>query len=105
MANLQLIISAVGRASGTLSSIEKKAGGVGKAMGTVMKAGALGAAAGLAVAVPGVISAGQAASDLNEAVNKAQVTFGKATPAIEKFAETSAKSFGISRRAAFDYTS
>jgi len=45
-----------------------------------------------------------AASDLNEAVSKANVTFGDSASLIQDFASDSAKSFGVSKRAANEYT-
>jgi len=44
------------------------------------------------------------ASDLAESVSKAGVVFGSSASAVEKFAETSATSFGISKRAAYEAT-
>lgn len=46
----------------------------------------------------------KAASDLGEAQNKANVTFGEAASVIQEFAAASADAFGISRRAANEYT-
>lgn len=62
----------------------------------------------LGVTLPGIV-AGRAAikmaSDLTESANNVQVTFGSASSIIERFGETSAKSFAISQRAANDFTS
>lgn len=44
------------------------------------------------------------ASDLEESVNKANVTFGDAASVVQQFAQTSADSFGISQRAANEYS-
>jgi hypothetical protein len=52
----------------------------------------------------GAITAVKAASDLTESVNKATVVFGDATDKVNTFAETSADKFGISKRAAFEYS-
>lgn len=46
----------------------------------------------------------KAAMDLEESFNKATVTFGAFSRTVEDFAETSAKSFGISKQAAFEYS-
>ncbi len=51
------------------------------------------------------LSAVNAASDLDEAVNKASETFGRHVVIVEEFAATSANAFGISERAANDYAS
>ena len=59
--------------------------------------------AGAAVAGIG-IAAIKFASDLDEAINKAEVTFGDASGVIAAFALDSATSFGISKRAANEYT-
>jgi len=102
-ANLAIVIKAHDQAGATLDSLNKKAGGLGKTFGTVLKVGALGAAAGIAASIPVVISAVQAASSLNEAVNKSAVTFGKSIGIVSEFADTSARKFGISERAANEY--
>ena len=102
-ANLAITIKAHDQASATLNAVSEKAGGLGKTFGTALKVGALGAAAGIAATIPVAISAVQAASSLNESVNKAAVTFGKAIGPVTEFADTSARKFGISRRAANEY--
>lgn len=55
-ANLQVIVSAVDHASGVLGKVDKEASGLGKTMGTVLRVGALGAAAGIGVAIAAGIS-------------------------------------------------
>lgn len=60
------------------------------------------AVTGALVGVAGVSV--KAASDLGEAQNKANVTFGQAAGIIQDFAKTSADAFGISRKAANEYT-
>lgn len=50
-ANLQLLISAVDNASGTLNKIDKAGGSLGKTLGTALKVGALAGAAGIGIAV------------------------------------------------------
>src|SRR3972149_8296085 len=46
----------------------------------------------------------KAFSDLNESVNKAQVAFGRSSKAVSDFAATSARSYGISKRNANEYS-
>ena len=60
-------------------------------------------AVGGAIAGLGVIGI-KAASDLDEAMNKAMVTFGDASDVVRDFAATSADSFGLSKAAAFEYS-
>ena len=50
-------------------------------------------------------SAINAASDLEESSSKVAVTFGTARKRIEEFGKSSAEAFGISKRAAFDFSS
>lgn len=102
-ANLQLVITAVDKATGVLSDVGDKAGKSGGLMGTAFKLGALGAAAGIGVAALASVKFVNAAADLNESINKANVVFGNSIGVIENFADTSAKSFGISKNAAFSY--
>lgn len=63
--------------------------------------------AGASVAIGGAVVIGKsfadAASDLNEAINKANVVFGAHSDVISAFAKTSASSYGISQRAANEY--
>lgn len=47
----------------------------------------------------------QAASDLNETQNKANVIFGKQAQMMDSWADGAAKSFGLSKAAALDYSS
>ena len=51
----------------------------------------------------GAIAGAKAASDLEEAVNKASEVFGPATDRVSTFAETSAEKFAVSKRAANEY--
>lgn len=88
----KIVITADDKASGKLDGISNKAKSMRKAF--------------LAVSgvVTGVgIASIKFASDLDEAVNKAAVTFGNASSVVKDFAETSAQSFGISERAANEY--
>src|SRR6185369_15759735 len=59
--------------------------------------GAFLGAAGFTAVVKDSINA---ASDLHEQMNKGQVVFGKSSKAVEEFAKTSAKSFGIAEDSA-----
>jgi hypothetical protein len=77
--------------------VGKSAGLTGKAIG-----------AGLAVAGPlaaaGLYKAVQAASDLDEQLNKTRVVFGAASQEVISFSETTAESLGISQRATLEAT-
>ena len=88
----KIVITADDKASGKLDGISEKA----KKMRTAFLA-VSGAVTGV-----GLVSV-KFASDLNEAVNKAAVTFGDASRVVEEFAKTSADTFGISKRAANEY--
>ncbi len=60
-------------------------------------------AAGTALVAFGAVTV-KAASDLTEATNKSAVVFGKHQQQVEDFARTSARTYGISKRAAFEYS-
>lgn len=64
------------------------------------------AKAGLAAAAIGIVAFGakavSAASDLGEAVNKSNVIFGRNAEEIEKWAETGARAFGLSKTEALE---
>ena len=65
-------------------------------------------ATGLAIAGTvgaGLVRMGQQASDLQETISKTRVIFGDVAGDIEKFAETTADSLGLSKRAALDAAS
>lgn len=65
-----------------------------------MRGPLLGVVAGIGgLAIVGV----KAASDLEESMNKAMVTFGSASGKVTQFAATSARDFGISKAAANEY--
>ena len=102
-ANLQLVISATDRASATLDKVKGKVSGVASGMRNALMPAAALAGVGLGALSVGALKAVRSASDLNEALNKAVVTFGKASEIVTEFAETSAKKFGISERAANEY--
>ena len=88
----KIVITADDKASGTLDGISKKAKDMRKAFLAVS-----GAVTGV-----GLVSI-KFASDLDEAINKATVTFGNASGVVKEFGEASAASFGISERAANEY--
>lgn len=105
MANeVKIRITGEDRASGEFDRVERKARGLGGTLRSMAPL-ALGAGAALGGLAYGASKFADAASDLNEATNKANVTFGEHSDVIEDFAESSARSFGISRRAANDYAS
>ena len=89
----KIVITADDKASEKLSSLGEKA----KQMRVAFLAVA-GVAAGAGIASV------KFASDLDEAVNKANVTFGESAAVIKEFADTSAESFGLSAKAANEYT-
>ena len=92
-----------GVANAKLASLDEKAKGAAKSIGT-LAAGA-GALAGTAV-VMFLKNAVSAASDLNETVSKTGQVFGKSSlPALENFADGAAKSLGQSKQAALDAVS
>lgn len=103
-ADLSIVVVLKDKASKALDGIRGKAGKLGATLAKVGRIAALGLAAGLAIGTKLAIDAIGAASDLEEAVNKAAVTFGEAVHPIEKFAVTSAKSFGISKAKALEYS-
>jgi hypothetical protein len=88
----KIVITADDKASGALDGISKKAKSMRKAFLAVS-----GAVTGV-----GIVSI-KFASDLDEAINKATVTFGNASGVVKEFGEASAASFGISERAANEY--
>jgi hypothetical protein len=88
----KIVVTADDKASKKLTGITAKA----KQMRTAFLAVG-GAATGLGIASI------KFASDLDEAANKAAVTFGEAAGLVQDFAKTSATQFGISERAANEY--
>lgn len=79
----------------------------GRLKGAIAKVGPLAAAGGAAAAAGfGLLakSAVDAASDVSESLSKNRVLFRKYAKDVEQFAETSAKSYGISKRSALEYT-
>lgn len=97
---------------GRLGSAAKRSGqamaDAGRRSGAAMKAAGSAMASGVAVA--GVAFAAVAtdavklANDISESTSKNSVLFGKQAKEAQKFAATSAKSFGISKRAALEFT-
>lgn len=102
-ANLEIVIKGIDHASGVFKNVDDHATKAGSAMGTILKAGALAAGAGLVGAGFAAVKFIGAASDLNESINKSTVVFGAANKIVEDFAATSAKSFGIAKGEAFAY--
>lgn len=75
--------------------------GIGKIALGGLAIGAVAAVGAIATIGPASISA---ASDLNESMSKANVVFGDSIKTIEKFAQTSAESFGIAKQVAYEST-
>lgn len=84
---------ALGRFEGHLGSIQRRAQALRLPLTIAFGA----AAAGATLAV-------RAASDYDEAMNKASVTFGDHVDVVQEFARTSADAFGISKTAANEYS-
>lgn len=78
------------------SSLDKVGTGLQKAGAGMITFGA--------VAVAGLLSAGDAASDLNEVASKSETVFGEASEKVTDFAENAAK-IGLSKRAALEAAS
>lgn len=102
-AELAILIKARDDASAKLDGIGRKSEGLGAKLRKLAPF-ALGAGAAIGGLAFGAKKFADAASDLSEAQNKATVTFGESSDVIEEFAATSARSFGISERAANEYT-
>lgn len=106
-AEVSIVIKARDEASRVLNGVR---GAMGNVTGAVGRFGGamrnslpiIGAVVGGAAALGFAFA--NAASDLGEAENKALVTFGDFSDGIAEFAETSARQFGISKRAANEYT-
>jgi len=95
-AELAILIKARDTASKTI-------GKIGKAMQGLKKIATVAALAAAAALAAFAVSAVKAASDLEEAVNKSNEVFGASVQLVREFAETSADSFGLSKRAANEY--
>jgi hypothetical protein len=106
--NLQVVIS--GDAKSLNRAFNEAGVSAGRAETKMSKFGGmlrtLGPAAGIASV--GFIALGKsavdAASDVNESLTKNQVLFGKYAQGVKAFSEQSAKSFGVSKAAALEYT-
>lgn len=107
---LEIVIRARDEASGVLGKISGETATAGGRLGAAGAAfSRFGTAASqaiipLAAAGVAVTNFTSAAANANEAANKAAVVFGQSTPEIEEFARASATAFGLSRRAALEYT-
>jgi len=105
MADRTLKVEIIGDASSlnkALGSVSKSTTGASKAFGQLAKAGALvGAALGVAAAV-GIKKSIDAASDLQEQVNKANVVFAGSQKQVLAWSKGLESSFGLSQRAALE---
>jgi hypothetical protein len=68
-----------------------------------LKKMALPAAAAFAAVAVGGYKAAQAASDLNETINKTNVIFGQAAKSVQTFASSAAKNLGMANQEALDF--
>lgn len=84
----------------SMTEADAKGKNVTSTFGRMKVMGALAFAAVAAAAIKFGVAATQAASDQNEALNKAQVVFGEYSQRVEDFAKSAALSFGISTTAA-----
>jgi hypothetical protein len=97
--NIQIIISAVDRASGVFKKTENSL------QRMAQTAQITGAAMTAAITVPLTMVANksiEAASGLAEALNKSNVAFASSSAEMEKWAEGGARAFGMSKRAALE---
>lgn len=79
-------------------------GGIKKSFAAVGRTAAVGLAAGAAGFMVLGKSAIDAASDVNESLSKNEKLFGRHAKSVERFAGSSAKSYGISKKATLEYT-
>lgn len=107
MADTSLLFNIIGR-DRTGPAFRSAADGAHK-LGGKMKAGLLAGAAALGVAAVGAVALGKdmvnIASNTSEALSKTNTVFGKAAAEAIKFSDESAAAYGISKRAALDFTS
>ena len=76
---------------GRLGKVGQTAGrGLGTLVGNLAKVGTAVAAIGVGVGVVAITKSVQAASDLNEEIDKSAVVFGKAAPEVQRFSENAA---------------
>ena len=98
----------LGRLSKSADDTEKKSKKSFGGIGSVAKVGFGAVAAGAAVGGTAMLGFAKvsvdAAKDVAESITKNQVLFGKYAKSVEDFANSSAKAFGISKRAALEYT-
>ena len=105
MANNDLKVNLIGDASKLTASLNKatsKLSAFGK------KAKDVGKNLSLKLTLPIALAAGAAiklASDFDEAMNKVDVSFGKSSKSVKKFAETTLTQFGIAEGSALDMAS
>lgn len=103
--DLSIVINAKNEASKVFKDVEKSAGSMGKALADVGKIAAGFVVGSALTKLPGLFtSVVSAASDMNESVSKGQTVFGQSFAQVDKFAETAAKSMGMSRQAALEAT-
>lgn len=103
MANLALAFSILGRDRGASKNLDKvgdAAQRTGKKFSGLQKIAAGGLVGGAVVKL--FKDSVGAASDLGESLSKARVVFGSASADLEKFAQTSDKSLGLSKQAALE---
>jgi len=103
-AELAIIIKARDEASHTLRGIGDETQTLGSRITSFATKATIGIGAVSAGAFALKTAFVDAASDLNEAQSKANVTFGESSSVISDFASDSAQAFGVSKRAAFEYT-
>lgn len=107
MADTSLLFNIIGR-DRTGPAFRSAADGASK-LGGRMKTGLLAGAAALGAVSVGAFALGKdmvnIASNTNEALSKTNTVFGKAAAEAIKFSDESAAAYGISKRAALDYTS
>lgn len=94
--NINIVISAVNRASKVLSDVEKDIGKSAKKMEQLGKSMTLFLTAPLAA---GAVGFTKAASDLEESINAVNVVFGEGAKTIHEFGKNSAQAAGISTSA------
>jgi hypothetical protein len=90
------------RASKDMDKIARTTDKTSRSMHGLRTAAVAGAAAAGVAIIALAKSSTQAASDMAESQSKVRVVFGKSAQSVEAFAQTSAKSLGMSRQAALD---
>lgn len=93
------------RASEKFDKVGKSADQVGEKMARFKAAAVAGLAVAGAAVVQFAVEGISSASDLAETTNKAGVIFGKSADRIDKWSDTAAKSFGLSKNAALEAAS